>query len=438
MKNWYFLPVILLLVQCTIEPHNEKSDQKITILILSGNNNHDWEKTTPQLVAIYEESQKFHVQVTESPDTLTLEDYNLFDAVVSNWTAWPEHSYRWPKEAEEGLLKFIEQGGGFVLFHAASATLYDWPEYQKIIGTTWGDSTKHGKITPHKIVIKDPGHPITAGISDFWITDELWVNAGINAELKVLAESFSDPVNQGRGVMEPVVHIQEYGEGRIFHNILGHNVRTMKNTGWKTLMLRGTEWAATDKVSIPVPQALSEQPADNPKAFSWNETDTTLALLNDGETLWQYNFNTQKGKPYFHPVNLGHSTITWLSPEDHPWHLGIWHSWKYINGVNYWEYDQTEGVAAFNFLGITEVREIRIDKHDDFSCRFYLEVFYHEKNGPDLMKEERTVYVSKVDEIGQFYIDYQMHHNGFAIDIPMWILRKVAIIDINNLIRCIT
>lgn len=409
MSTWHFLLVILLLAQCTMKPNDEKTDQKFRILILSGKNNHDWEKTTPQLVRMYEESQKFQAQISESPDTLTFEDFSRFDAVVSNWTAWPEHGYRWPEAAEKGLLKFIEQGGGFVLFHAASATLYDWPEYQKIIGTTWGDSTQHGKVAPHKIVIKDRSHPITAGMSDFWITDELWVNAGVNAELKVLAESCSDPTNKGRGVMEPVVHIQEYGKGRIFHNILGHHVRAMKNSGWETLMLRGTEWAATGDVTIPVPISISDQTPENLEAFSWLESDTTVALLNDGEILWQYNFNTIKGKPFFHPVNLNHSTITWLSPDDHPWHLGIWHSWKYINGVNYWEYDQTEGVAPFNFIGITEVRAIRVEKHDDFSCHFYLDIFYHERNGPDLMKEKRKIYVSRPDKQGQFYIDYQMN-----------------------------
>jgi type 1 glutamine amidotransferase len=409
MNIWHFLIVILLLAQCTNKPDNTKAVQKIRILILSGKNNHEWEKTTPQLVRVYEESEKFHMQVTESPDTLTYEDFRRFHAVVSNWTAWPANDYRWPEAAEKGLLQFIEQGGGFVLFHAASASFYDWPQYQQLIGTTWGDSTKHGKIAPHRIVIKDTDHPITTGMSDFWITDELWVNAGVNAELKVLAESFSDPSNKGRGAMEPVVHIREYGKGKVFHNILGHNVRAMKNTGWKTLMLRGTEWAATGEVTIPVPKSLSDHRNENLTAFSWQESDTTLALLDNGEILWQYNFNTQKGKPFFHPVNLNHSTITWLSPEDHPWHLGLWHSWKYINGVNYWEYDRTEGVAPFNFLGITEVREISIEKHDDFSCQFYLDIFYHEKNGPDLMKEKRTIYVSRPGEDGQFYIDYQMN-----------------------------
>ena len=35
---------------------------------------------------------------------------------------------------------------------------------------------------------------------------------------------------------------------RIF---LGHDATAMKNTAWRTLLQRGTEWAATGKVTLP-------------------------------------------------------------------------------------------------------------------------------------------------------------------------------------------
>jgi type 1 glutamine amidotransferase len=408
MRNWCFLLMILMLVQCGVKQPTEETQDKIKLLILSGSNNHEWQKTTPLLVRLYNESGRFEADVTESLDSLTYENLTLYDAVVSNFTAWPAHDYRMPKPAEDGLMKFIEEGGGFVLFHASSSTFYDWEEYQQMVGTSWGDSTEHGKITPHKIIIKDKNHPVTVGMSDFWITDELWVKSGVNSNLNVLVESYSDPLNKGRGVMEPVVHWNSRGNGRIFHNILGHNERAMKNTGWKILMLRGTEWAASGEVSIPVPASLSYQKPIETKDYSWGETDTTLALMNNGHIIWQYNFNTIKGKPFFHPVNINNSTITWLSPDDHPWHLGIWHSWKFINGVNYWEYDLSEGVPPFNFLGVTEVRNIKIEKGADYSCIIHLDVFYHEKNGPDLLKERRVVHVSPPNKKDLFFIDYEL------------------------------
>lgn len=414
MRVAIIFSIVFFFAQCELKQKTHNGIEKINLLILSGRNNHDWQQTTPLLQKIYEESGRFSAKITDKPDSLTIGDFQKFDAILSNFTAWPEHEYRWPKETEDGLLDYIQNGGGFVVFHAASATFYDWPEYQDLVGTTWGDSTTHGKITPHKIVIKDWNHPITQGIRDFWITDELWVNAGVNSDLNVLAESYSDPTNKGRGMMEPVVHWKTKGKGRIFHNILGHNPRAIKNSGWKTLMLRGAEWAATGEVTIPVPPDLSKDETEQNVNYSWVETDTTIALLNNERTLWQYNYNTIKGKPFFHPVNIDNNTITWLSPEDHPWHLGIWHSWKFINGVNYWEYDRSEGVAPFNFLGITEVRNISIQKGADHSCRIDLEIFYHEKGGPDLVHEDRKVRISAPDDKGQIFIDYDFDLTALA------------------------
>jgi hypothetical protein len=74
--------------------------------------------------------------------------------------------------------------------------------------------------------------------------------------------------------------------------------------------------------------------------------------------------------------------------------------------VNYWEYDRIEGVAPFNFLGVTEVRDIYFEKGDDYSCTIKLNLAYHEINGPDLLLENRTVTVSSPDEKGLYFIDY--------------------------------
>ncbi|NJN26630.1 MAG: hypothetical protein HC819_11940 [Cyclobacteriaceae bacterium] len=316
-------------------------------------------------------------------------------------------------------MDFIEAGGGFVVIHAASATFYDWPEYQQMVGTTWGDSTGHSAASPHKIVIKDNTHPVTRGMTDFWITDELWVNAGINAELHILAESFSDTTNAGRVVMEPVMHWKEVGKGRVFHSILGHDDRAMKNTAWQTLLLRGTEWAATANVTIALPPDLQTNEQVEKNRYSWLASDSSIALLNQGEIMWQYNYLTVKGKPYFHPVRINNSTLTWLSPEDHPWHLGIWHSWKYINDVNYWEYDLSEGVEPFNYLGITEVRDIQIEKGSDFSCVMHLQIAYHEKNGPDLMLDNRKIMVSPPDSAGLYFIDFQLDISALADSVEL-------------------
>lgn len=61
----------------------------------------------------------------------------------------------------------------------------------------------------------------------------------------------------------------------------------------------------------------------------------------NGKLCWTYHPTSEESKPYFHPLNMpGTETeLTWHRPGDHRWHLGFWFSWKYINGINFWEPD---------------------------------------------------------------------------------------------------
>ncbi|MBV5315860.1 MAG: hypothetical protein JZU47_21355, partial [Prolixibacteraceae bacterium] len=44
-----------------------------------------------------------------------------------------------------------------------------------------------------------------------------------------------------------------YGKGRIFHTTLGHDDYSCEGVGFITSFIRGVQWAATGKVTIPVP-----------------------------------------------------------------------------------------------------------------------------------------------------------------------------------------
>src|SRR5210317_1841903 len=107
MRFWHFFLSILLFAHCSDVKTGESANKRIDLLIISGSNNHEWEKTTPLLVKMYAEARVFHVEVTENPDTLTYQHFNMYDAVVSNYTPWPEHDKRWPQGAEQGLLSFV-------------------------------------------------------------------------------------------------------------------------------------------------------------------------------------------------------------------------------------------------------------------------------------------------------------------------------------------
>jgi len=243
--------------------------ETLRVLIFSGRNVHNWRETTPALKKIYEDSGRFTVDVTEDPASCNAETFAQYDVLVSNWCAFPNLNERsWGPETEKAFLDFVRGGKGFALFHAASATFHNWPQFQDLIGATWGKGTGHGRYHIFTVTVADQNHPITRSMTDFVTTDELWHRMVTRPTVNVLCTAFSAKDQGGTGQHEPVAIYTKMGKGRCFNLALGHDAKAMQNVGWQTLTLRGTEWAATGKVTIPIPKnwPAAQQPSRPPAA----------------------------------------------------------------------------------------------------------------------------------------------------------------------------
>ncbi len=149
--------------------------------------------------------------------------------------------------------------------------------------------------------------------------------------------------------------------------------------------------------------------------FTWLENDSIFALLEDGQVLWQFNFNTKygNGKPFFHPVYVNRNLITCLSPGDHPWHLGQWFSWKYINGANYWE-DIGEHYQFDDLEGITDITSVKFKRNNDYSAEIYLTIDYYPADGQTVLREESIIRVFPPHKDGRVQMDYDMNFKAVA------------------------
>jgi hypothetical protein len=145
-----------------------------------------------------------------------------------------------------------------------------------------------------------------------------------------------------------------------------------------------------------------ESPA-RPGPYSWRQTENSLALLNDGNTVWQLNYDKRYDKPYFHPIALTDGTVlTDLGPADHPWHRGLWWSWKFINGVNYWEEDPKTRLAP----GRSEITGVKVTTRPDGNAEAQFTVEYHPPGKAAIVTEKRKLKVSAPDEKGVYRIDW--------------------------------
>jgi len=149
-------------------------------------------------------------------------------------------------------------------------------------------------------------------------------------------------------------------------------------------------------------------------AFSWRRTEGSLALLNQGRVVWRFNFDKKDGKPYFHPVCLADGTeLTWHRPPDHPWHYGLWFSWKFINGLNYWEEDPKTGLSQ----GRTEIESVKTEPHDDYSADIVMRLGYHPPAQPTVVTERCRLHVSRPDENGWYRIDWSSEFSAGGKDV---------------------
>ena len=162
-----------------------------------------------------------------------------------------------------------------------------------------------------------------------------------------------------------------------------------------------------------VPVCAKDAAGQKPR-YDWRQTDSSLALLNNGRVVWQFNFDKKQGKPYFHPVCLtGGTELTWHRPPDHPWHYGLWFSWKFINGLNYWEEDRKTGLSQ----GRTEIKSIEVTPNRDYSARIAMQLSYHPPGQPAVLTESCSIGVGKPDKDGRYHIDWISSFTAGTVDV---------------------
>lgn len=352
IRNFYFVMIaVFTMISCKTQPKGDTTKaaekQILKALIIDGQNNHGvWPKTTVMMKDYLEQTGLFQVDVERTaltwqgphndhdtgmgeekrnqlieqfpiaggkkvtmmdkaqPDSTYKPDFEKYDVVVSNfgWNAAP-----WPQQTQDALEKFVGNGGGLIIIHAADNSFPEWLAYNKMIGlggwgnrtekdgpyvyynnsnalvrdTTAGGAGSHGKQYEFSVVIRDNSHPITKGMPSEWLhaPDELYDRLRGPAEnMTVLATSYSDeeqnasPFSPLRGTNrhEPMMMAIDYGKGRVFHTPMGHTDYSIECVGFITMFQRAAEWAATGNVmqtNIPADFPTADKSSQRPWTF---------------------------------------------------------------------------------------------------------------------------------------------------------------------------
>ncbi len=135
----------------------------------------------------------------------------------------------------DALAAFLERGGRWIALHGTNSALrfgtdgvVDTPDvapgFTRLLGTRFAG---HPPITPFKVIVTRPDHPLTAGLRDFRIEDELYLSHR-TAEIDVLLHtSFTGSCPEFRDAdwdeaEVPVLYERRVGSGAVLYCTLGH------------------------------------------------------------------------------------------------------------------------------------------------------------------------------------------------------------------------
>ncbi len=261
-----------------------------SVLILSGQNNHDWERTVVHLERTLNEVDRFTVDVTLSPaeesDQEAWDEWNpefsTYDVILLDY-----NGELWPERVRTNFEEYVTGGGNVLVIHAANNPFPEWDAYESMVGILWRDKDAgygaywdeeqglvridpgkdqgagHGKLHDWRITTRAPDHPIMSGLPEVWLHpyDELYHGQRGPAEgMNILATAWSDTDSGGTGRHELMAWWIQFGEGKVITLLPGHlwreqeDDRAFRCVGFRTLIQRSAEWLGTGDVTLPVPE----------------------------------------------------------------------------------------------------------------------------------------------------------------------------------------
>jgi len=286
MKNLSVFSLILLFYSIALS-----AKEPAKVLIVTGQNNHNWQVSSVILQKYLNESDLFVADIAVSPGkgedmSVFRPDFSAYKTVVLDYTDFDGDA--WSDATNAAFLDYVKKGGGVVVYHAAASAFPKWKEYNEIIGLgAWGGRNEkdgpyvyfkdgkevrdylpgpggsHGKQHEFVVTVRNKKHPITKGLPLSWThaKDELYDSMrGPALNITILATAFSDKSTDGSDRDEPVLMAIRWGKGRIFHTTLGHvwddqtEYPAVECVGFIVTFLRGVEWTVTGKVTQKIPE----------------------------------------------------------------------------------------------------------------------------------------------------------------------------------------
>jgi type 1 glutamine amidotransferase len=248
----------LILSCCLVQPvlAQKYASNGAKVLLLSGGKrqHHGYRDQALYLAKALENTGRFEVTIGEDAailETPAIRKYDLL--IVTADRRDPE--FKFSRIQQEAIFELIRSGHGYVSIHAADNAAADWlPTWKDMLGGVFSHvglpdgKTRKGTYT---VKVADTTSPITQGLKDFSLTDELYYHVQMQPDVQPLATIEHD------GVVWPVAWTRTFGKGRVFHTVLGHRgwndpdqADPLRNPSLARLIIQGVDWVAAGRPTV--------------------------------------------------------------------------------------------------------------------------------------------------------------------------------------------
>ena len=137
-------------------------------------------------------------------------------------------------EQERAVVSFVEGGAGFLNLHNSMGLYPEHGAYLELIG---GRYASHGPLERFRVEVADSDHPITRGVSAFFVADEQHTPSYDEGRVHLLLRSRSDD-----GKAAAAGWVREPGKGRLCHLANGHTLEALLHPMYQKLMRNAVRW----------------------------------------------------------------------------------------------------------------------------------------------------------------------------------------------------
>jgi uncharacterized protein len=224
------------------------------LMLMGGADYHNTPEHYELLAGLMAGPAGFNITVTDDFPGQTRQSLRGYDLLVF-WTTIGQP----PAEPVHALFETVREGTPLLGIHAAPFTVRMIEGGPQAIGSAYIKRFPHLPYQETMVNIVDRNHPVTAGVEDFRVTDELYCLEDLGPDVTLLAsydgrqasapykgeprpnheEAHAWRMQQPRA---PLVYVKQLGAGKICVNALGHDGAALSHPAFRRLVVQASHW----------------------------------------------------------------------------------------------------------------------------------------------------------------------------------------------------